>query len=50
LFAEGISSTYTPGVRYVGTSILQSVVASAAQFAAKSFVGGDVDETWGVRH
>src|SRR5215208_1121050 len=51
LFAEGISSTYTPGVRYVGTSILQSVwVACGAQLAAEPFVCGDVHKTWCIRH
>ena len=40
LFAEGISSTYTPGVRYVGTSVLQSVwMASGAQLAAAGLRG-----------
>src|SRR5918998_269304 len=51
LFAEGTSSTYTPGVRYVGTSILQSFwLASGAQLAGQADASGDVNKTRGVRH
>src|SRR3954447_19684075 len=47
LFAEGISSTYTPGVRYVGMSLLHSACRPAVrQFAMEP--AGEDDEARAV--